>query len=300
VIVMVVAGALAALGCLGLSVGLRTPEPTLVSIYGRLDRPIEPVVPPSNDRNTVERAGATVASWLRQGPVGATHWWTALTPYLAITGEPIERVVSRSLVLGSGGLILPPVLWAVAQAFGGTLPILGPFLLVVIAAPVGVMVPFLQLVAHGRERQHHARVVLGSFVDLVVLSLAGGVGVEGALFASSQVSGDWMAKRIARALLWARDGGLSPWVALGELGTEIGVVELVELSATLQLAGTEGARIRQSLSARAVSLRRHEQAEAESRANAVTERLFLPGALLLIGFLLFIGYPAFDRIVGGF
>jgi hypothetical protein len=77
------------------------------------------------------------------------------------------------------------------------------------------------------------------------------------------------------------------------------VSELIELSTTVELAGTEGARIRQSLSARAVSLRRHEQADAESAANAMTERLFLPGALLLMGFLLFIGYPAFTRIVGG-
>jgi len=68
----------------------------------------------------------------------------------------------------------------------------------------------------------------------------------------------------------------------------------------VQLAGTEGARIRQSLTARSASLRRHEQAEAESSANAMTERLFLPGALLLIGFLLFIGYPAVHRILGGF
>jgi hypothetical protein len=32
----------------------------------------------------------------------------------------------------------------------------------------------------------------------------------------------------------------------------------------------------------------------------VTERLFLPGALLLVGYLLFIGYPAFSRVIGGF
>jgi hypothetical protein len=92
---------------------------------------------------------------------------------------------------------------------------------------------------------------------------------------------------------------VSPWIALGQLGEEIGVVELVELSTTLQLAGTEGARILQSLSARSVSLRRHEQADAESAANATTERLFFPGALLLVGFLLFVGYPAFARIIGG-
>jgi hypothetical protein len=32
----------------------------------------------------------------------------------------------------------------------------------------------------------------------------------------------------------------------------------------------------------------------------MTERLFLPGALLLLGFLVFIGYPAVDRILSGF
>jgi len=81
---------------------------------------------------------------------------------------------------------------------------------------------------------------------------------------------------------------------------ELGIPELVELATTVQLAGTEGARIRQSLTARGESLRRHEQAEAESAANAMTERLFLPGALLLLGFLVFIGFPAVHRILGGF
>jgi hypothetical protein len=32
----------------------------------------------------------------------------------------------------------------------------------------------------------------------------------------------------------------------------------------------------------------------------MTERLFVPGALLLIGFLCFVGYPALTRILGGF
>ena len=142
--------------------------------------------------------------------------------------------------------------------------------------------------------------VIGSFVDLVVLSLAGGVGIDGALFAASQVTPDWAARRMAHALLQARDGGVAPWTALAAVGVELDVPELVELSTTVQLAGTEGARIRQSLTARGASLRRHEQAEAESAANAMTERLFLPGALLLLGFLVFIGFPAVQRILGGF
>ena len=169
----------------------------------------------------------------------------------------------------------------------------------VVAAPLCAGAPLVGLLARARERRRHFRCVVGSFVDLVVLSLAGGVGIEGALLAASQVSSDWAAGRMHRVFLRARDSGESPWGALGRLGQELGVPELVELSSSLQLAGTEGTRIRQSLSARAVSLRRHEQAEAESAANATTERLFLPGALLLLGFLLFVGYPAVNRILGG-
>jgi Flp pilus assembly protein TadB len=169
-----------------------------------------------------------------------------------------------------------------------------------VAAPVGLALPVLDLMNRARTRRRHARVVIGSFVDLVVLSLAGGMGVESALLTGAQVSPDWASQRITRSLLTARESGQSSWAALSRLGEEIGVPELVELAATLQLAGTEGSRIRQSLSARAAALRRHEQADAEAASNATTERLFLPGALLLIGFLLFVGYPAFSRILGGF
>jgi Flp pilus assembly protein TadB len=169
-----------------------------------------------------------------------------------------------------------------------------------VAVPIGVALVVSALFRRAGERRRHVRVVVGSFVDLVVLSLAGGVGIDGALHAASQVTPDWAARRLSKALLVARDRGTTPWDALAGLGAELGVDELVELATTVQLAGTEGARIRQALTARGASLRRHEQAEAESAANAMTERLFFPGALLLLGFLLFIGYPAIQRILGGF
>ena len=194
----------------------------------------------------------------------------------------------------------PVALWIVLTLVGAPVP-LGPVVVVAGTGPViGVALGVSALMRRAQERRRHMRVVLGSFVDLVVLSLAGGVGVDGALHAASRVTPDWAARRMARALQTARDAGTPPWEALAALGTELGVPELVELSTTVQLAGTEGARIRQSLMARGDSLRRHEQAEAESAANAMTERLFLPGALLLLGFLVFIGYPAVARILGGF
>ena len=242
------------------------------------------------------RVAGLVERRLLQADVRAGRFRSALD----VTGQSLEGLSSRALVGVVVGLIVPPVLWSVAAAGGVEVPVLVPIVLTLAAVPLGAILPVASVLAEARERRRHFRVVVGTFVDLVVLGLAGGVGIEGALQSAASVSSDWASVRIARSLLLARDRGESPWEALGRLGERCGVNELTELAATLGLAGTEGARIRQALSARAASFRRHEQAEAESAANSMTERLFFPGALLLIGFLLFVGYPAFSRILTGF
>jgi uncharacterized membrane protein len=48
-----------------------------------------------------------------------------------------------------------------------------------------------------------------------------------------------------------------------------------------------------------MSLRAHQLAEAETQAQAATERMSLPVVLLFAGFLVFIGYPAIARILAG-
>lgn len=301
----IVLGALLGAGCLGVIRGLRPARPTLESIAESLDRWPEPALA---DPAQVARLsgrfgpaqGAAVADWAGRS-VFTRERWRSLSPDFAITGVSPDQLGSKMLVLGGAGLLVPLLLWLMVRSAGVMLVSAELALIAAIVGfPLGVVAPVIDMVSQARQRRHHVRVVVSSFVDLVVLNLAGGMGIESALFAAAEVSSDWAAKRILRSLVRARESGQSSWAAFRQLGSEIGVPELIELAATLQLAGTEGSRIRQSLSARAASLRRHEQADAESAANTTTERLFLPGALLLIGFLLFLGYPAFTRIVGGF
>ena len=223
-----------------------------------------------------------------------------MKPSLAITGVSMESMASQVLVWAGAGLLGPPLLWLAAQS-AGLVPVAGDSH----TARSGHG-PYRDLPSgcHGGQRRTGSAPPLPS-CDRVIRGHRGselGRRCRCRRFVVCGVAGKHRlgGKSMARALARARDSGLSPWSALGRLGEEIGVSELIELSTTLELAGTEGARIRQSLSARAVSLRRHEQADAESSANAMTERLFLPGALLLVGFLLFIGYPAFTRIIAGF
>jgi hypothetical protein len=125
------------------------------------------------------------------------------------------------------------------------------------------------------------------------------MGIEGALHASASIGENAVSGRILTSLALAQDAGQPPWDALDHLGRDLGIAELTELAAAVGLAGAEGARIRLTLVAKANSIRRHELAEAESEANSVTERLFLPGVFLLVGFLVFIAYPAVARISAG-
>ena len=122
--------------------------------------------------------------------------------------------------------------------------------------------------AEAAERRAEFRHALSSFLDLVVIVLAAGGGVQSALALAASGGGGWAFDRLGDALAASRLTRETPWAALGRLGTELGVVELEELAATMSLAGTEGARVRDSLIAKAASLRTHELARAEAEAQA--------------------------------
>lgn len=296
----VLLGVLTGIGCVGAVYGARATHPSLEAIARVGSRPVP--LPPieAAHRSVIGKIAARLADTASARGLFRHPRWVELSPSFAITLTTPAQLVSRVIAAAGVGVLAPPVLWVGTEAAGISTSVLFPVLLALVMIPVGIGIPFLLLIAEAKERRQHFKSVVGTYVDLVVLSLAGGSGIEESLMSASAVSTDWAARRISKALLLARDAGETAWEALSDLGRELAVSELIELSATLQLAGTEGARVRQSLSARAVSMRRHEQAEAESAANAMTERLFLPGTLLLLGFLLFIGYPAFNRILAGF
>ncbi len=52
--------------------------------------------------------------------------------------------------------------------------------------------------------------------------------------------------------------------------------------------------------AQAEPLRQRRMTDAEGEANQASEKTVLPLVLLGLAFLLFLGYPALDRVLGGF
>jgi hypothetical protein len=65
----------------------------------------------------------------------------------------------------------------------------------------------------------------------------------------------------------------------------------------MSLAG-DGARVRDSLNAKAESMRGKDLAQIESEAQRRSETMVLPVAMMFAGFLLLIGYPALSGLSG--
>jgi Flp pilus assembly protein TadB len=218
---------------------------------------------------------------------------------LRVVGRSFEHHVTEKLVIALTGLLLLPAMTAIGTLIGVHLSLLIPLWGSLALGVAGFFVPDLTVHTQAEERRRSFRYALGSFFDLVVITLAGGGGVESALYDAAHIGQGWAYAELQRTLALSRMTGETPWAALGRLGDELGVGELNELAASVGLAGTEGARVRESLTAKAASLRAHELSEAEADAESASERMSLPVVLLFVGFLIFLGYPAIDTILNG-
>jgi tight adherence protein C len=302
VIVALLLGALVGLGAIASWRLLFPSPPPLQAAIDRLNRRNELVGIANRDQQTGgvdDLLGRTVGASLDRALRGLGLRLDSLESDLRLTGRSIEQHMAQKVLLALFGLALPAllgVMWAVLD--------IGPPITVAVAFGVGVgafffFVPDLVVRSEAAERRKEFKRSLGSFLDLVVISLAGGAGVESALRDAAGVGRGWAFRQLHNALDVTSLTAETPWAALARLGTELRVDELVALASSVSLAGTEGARVRESLAVKATSLRDHALAEAESEAEATTEKMAVPVVLLFVGFLVLVGYPALDLIVTG-
>lgn len=222
----------------------------------------------------------------------------ALSSDLSVLGRSLERHLVASLLLGLLGFGAPLLVTALGALAGrpmGSLPLLA---CLVLGAAMAAL-PTARLRSRAAQARRDFRHVVGSFLDLVSMSLSAGRGVPEALDAASALSDDPAMARIRDALAAARLRGETPWAAMGRLGETLRIDELRDLSAALALVAEDGAKIRESLSARATSMRRRELADAEGRAGENSESMLVAQLVIAIGFIVFLVYPALSGIMGG-
>jgi tight adherence protein C len=278
--------------------GLFPPRPSLAQALAQLRRLPEPtiVLQAEAEGGFAARLGRPAASYLaRSGPAWLLP--ARVRQDLAVLGRSPERHLAEKVTLAAFGLLFVPAATALLATGGMHLPVVLPVWGSLLFLVAGFFLPDLGIRTDASRRRRDFRHALSSFLDLVVVALAGGGGVETALADAASVGSGWAFSSLRRALDQARLARQTPWAALGRLGHELGVVELSELAASVALAGTEGAKVRASLAAKAASLRTHQLAEAETADQAATEKMSLPVVVLFAGFLLFLGYPAVEKVV---
>ncbi len=215
---------------------------------------------------------------------------------LAVLDRSWEKFLATKVLLGVAGLFFGPFLFAIVYTLGfGRSPII-PVWLALLFAAIFFFLPDLEVRRDAADKRRDLRRVIGAYLDLVSMSLAGGRGLPEALMAAAEISDGWANQRIRNALSDARITGVSQWQALGALGEEIGVEELKDLSASLALVADDGAKVRESLASRAETMRHRELSEIEGSAGEKSQSKLVAQLLLCAGFLVFLIFPAAMRV----
>ena len=218
---------------------------------------------------------------------------------LAVLGVAATDHLAAKATLAVAGLRAPAAFAGVLAAAGGRPAPVLPLAAGVLLAAAGFVLPDLQARSEAARRRAGFRHALSAYLNLVRVLLAGGAGVDGALTDAAAVGQGWAFGQLRAALTVARLTRTTPWARLRQLGAELDVPELAELAASVSLAGTEGARVRASLAAKASALRVRELTAAEGAAQSATERMSLPVVVLFGAYLLLIGYPAVSTVLNG-
>jgi tight adherence protein C len=222
-----------------------------------------------------------------------------LTADLELIGRSWERHVLDKVLAAIYGFVLPLVVWVLMGAAGVQLPVGVAVIAAALGVGAGFVLPDVVLRAQVAERRASFNHAFALYLELVSLVLAGGGGIETSLLRAADTGEGWAFQQLRAALTAARLTGRTPWEAFEDLGARLRLPALSDLAASVTLAGEQGAKVRASLAAKAAAIRTRQLADAETTAQAATERMSLPLVLLFGGFLLLIGFPAVVHVLTG-
>ena len=281
---------------LGLTLALTSAIPARATLADTLATPCR-VPPPPRPRASgiTEATGRPAISLLT-----ALGLPTAKTrANLRALERDTERHLAQQAGLALTALLLAPAL-ALGLALAGLhLPAVLVTLGALLAAATGYAAPDRLAAAEATKLRDELRYAVSAFLDLAATMLAAGSGLEQALSEAARAGTGPGHTRLRQALAAAETTRTPVWDALHDLGESTGVAELTELAACAALAGTEGAKIRSTLTAKAAAVRGRLLSAAETKAASATERMGLPTVVLMTGFLIFTAYPAVVSVLQG-
>lgn len=222
---------------------------------------------------------------------------TSLRQDLAMTGQSYEATMGRKAALAIFGFFFGVLLMAAVNVVGVALPAAGWLAVGLVLAAVFCFVPDIDARSAARRRRAEFTRALGAYLDWVSLQMSGQAAAEHALPDAARIGDGWPLALLRATVIHATRSGVDPWVALAGLGERIGVADLVELGALVQLVAHDGAQVRDTLTARAASIRAAELADAQGAAGKRDQSMLLAQVLLGVGYAVFVGYPAMVNVI---
>lgn len=289
----VVLGGLAGAGIWLAVSGLVPGRPCLAETIAAMDyEPGPPLPPPASLDERVGRLIGGVPGVERIRPSSQRRADLALLEKSEAThmGSKVASACSAMLVGPALTVMLAVIGFKVTWQF--------PAILAVGLGAVGYALPGLDVHAKA-ERQRRAMLrELSGFLDVVNLELASNELIGGAVDKAARAGDGIVYRLLRRTLADAAQRGVAPWDAIAQVGEERGVEELVTLAASVRAAGSNGARVRRTLAAKAASLRVKTVADMQKEANAATTKMIVPLAGFATGFMILSLYPAIAHILG--
>lgn len=211
---------------------------------------------------------------------------------LAVTGmTSTQWALSRLTWAGLGAAPSVFVLLFITSGLWSVVPIGVALLLLPPGLVGGWFYAVVALRGEANEARRTMRHTTAAYLELVTILMAGGAGPESAMFDAAEIGHGPSFRHIRSAIATSRLRREDPWIGLGRVGRDLGVIELIELEATMRLAAG-GAKVKASLTAKAASIREKDLAHLESAAQARSESMILPVMLMFAGFIVLLGYPA--------
>jgi len=283
------AGGLCALGILVLVQGIFPKRESLKSRLADFNEHEIGVLASVEDTTLVEDLAVTLLETVKGEDMGE------LRSHLAVCDQPIKEYAMEKAKAGVFAAILVGFLSMLFGIAGGGA---GLLILSLVGAVIGYQLPDLEIKKKADARRVEFTRALTAFITLLGSSISGGGGITTAMSDAAAMGQGWVFVKIRNALDEAALSGTSPWVALDRLGRELRVPALVELAGSLTLAGNNGARITETLHSRAESAREKELSEIRSDAEAKSASIGMPVGLMLVGWAIFMAYPAVLSLMG--
>jgi Flp pilus assembly protein TadB len=223
------------------------------------------------------------------------RWLTVPARDLAILGRGPDAYLAWVGTTAQIGLFAPAVLAALLFLAGIHLPAVLPAGFAVVVALVFGTIAHRDVARKAAAARREFGRAFCTYLDLVVLELTASGPVQ-AMERSARICRGWVFDRIDAALTQAQLQMAFPWDQLSMLGAEIGVLELQDFAAIMRSAGNAGAQVHQTLREQSDALRDRLRTDALGRAEAVSAKLEMPAALLVIVLAIFMIYPLIARL----